>query len=405
MRAKFDSGFKIKYREIIKAMAILNSLNPRGDLAGQKRYKQFELELEEALKEGNEIYNVSVSGGYGAGKSSLIKTFLNEKRKSADHILVSLASFQTQNDNKPVADSRVPASGPSSKEIEELILKHIIYSVNPSKIPRSKFSRLLPRRRSDFDNDIGRALAVFLIGLMLFIPENVIEALRLTPLTFQLIQVFDDIGSSLLGHILSVLKLIGIAAWASLAFPFVASLFWTLSKYSFNASVKIAGLEAAAERRNNSDRSYLNENIDELLYFFEMNTRKRLVVFEDLDRLKNPDIFVKLREINLLLNQYEGISEKVLFLYATRDDVFINSDRVKFFDLIIPVIPFVDNSNSYDIFLTGLEKLDISGLDSDFLRETSYFVNDYRLLQSIIGEFHYYIKQLCNPPIYNRSFK
>ena len=44
------------------------------------------------------------------------------------------------------------------------------------------------------------------------------------------------------------------------------------------------------------------------------------------------------------------------FFYLIRDDVFTASDRSKFFDFIIPVVPFVDASNSCDQLLERFEK-------------------------------------------------
>ncbi len=36
------------------------------------------------------------------------------------------------------------------------------------------------------------------------------------------------------------------------------------------------------------------------------------------------------------------------FIYLVKDDIFNNAEsRVKFFDIIIPVIPFITTNNSY----------------------------------------------------------
>ena len=51
-----------------------------------------------------------------------------------------------------------------------------------------------------------------------------------------------------------------------------------------------------------------NKNMDEIVYFFE-ETKYRVVFFEDLDRLENPSIFIHLRELNTLLNNYDGLKD------------------------------------------------------------------------------------------------
>ena len=44
------------------------------------------------------------------------------------------------------------------------------------------------------------------------------------------------------------------------------------------------------------------------------------------------------------------------FVYAIRDDIFTDTDRTKFFDFIIPVIPIINSTNSGEIFLQKLQK-------------------------------------------------
>ena len=46
------------------------------------------------------------------------------------------------------------------------------------------------------------------------------------------------------------------------------------------------------------------------------------VIFEDLDSFKYTEIFTKLRELNTLINNYENINQKLVFIYALRDDAF-----------------------------------------------------------------------------------
>jgi len=66
------------------------------------------------------------------------------------------------------------------------------------------------------------------------------------------------------------------------------------------------------------------------------------VIFEDIDRFENTEIFVKLRELNNIINNSKQISRKVVFVYAIRDDMFIDKERTKFFYFIVPVIPYIN---------------------------------------------------------------
>ena len=88
------------------------------------------------------------------------------------------------------------------------------------------------------------------------------------------------------------------------------------------------------------DKSYFNRHIDEILYVLEkITTAKRKdrfdgIVIEDLDRFETTDIFLKLRELNLLLNESKVVGRKIFFIYAVRDDMFKDAERVKCFDYI-----------------------------------------------------------------------
>ncbi|WP_446914938.1 YobI family P-loop NTPase, partial [Klebsiella pneumoniae] len=101
---------------------------------------------------------------------------------------------------------------------------------------------------------------------------------------------------------------------------------------------KIAFLQGSADMASQESSSLLNNCLDEIVYFFSRSQYK-IVVFEDLDRLGNAEVFVKLREINQIVNNNLQ-SEPVRFIYACRDDIFLGADiRTKFFDFILPVIP------------------------------------------------------------------
>lgn len=54
--------------------------------------------------------------------------------------------------------------------------------------------------------------------------------------------------------------------------------------------------------RNKKDKSIFNKYLDEILYFFEVNNYN-IVIFEDLDRFKNPEIFVKLTIMKKLIEK------------------------------------------------------------------------------------------------------
>lgn len=121
------------------------------------------------------------------------------------------------------------------------------------------------------------------------------------------------------------------------------------------------------------DESYFDKYLNEVLYLFE-NVDADVIVFEDMDRFNANKIFERLREVNTLVNiQLQNENKKVLrFFCLLRDDIFVSKDRTKFFDYIIPVIPVVDGSNSYDQFISHLKK---GGIFEKFQKKFVNFVN------------------------------
>lgn len=119
-----------------------------------------------------------------------------------------------------------------------------------------------------------------------------------------------------------------------------------------------------------------------------------------MDRFNASRIFERLREVNTLVNVHKkktkGDSYTPLrFFYLLRDDIFISKDRTKFFDYVIPIVPVVDSSNSYEQFLKHLKSGNlIDKFDQSFLQRLSLYIDDMRILKNIYNEFVVYIHRL-----------
>ncbi len=201
------------------------------------------------------------------------------------------------------------------------------------------------------------------------------------------------------------------------------------------------------------DDSYFDKYLNEVLYLFD-RSKADVIVFEDMDRYNVNRIFERLREVNTLINvkRYEQAENKFIrkcihfinnivrkmkcileikplkwvinkvnplvkrsntrmqsqrnkkskntykplrFFYLLKDDVFVSKDRTKFFDYIIPIVPVVDSSNSYDQFLKHLKEGNLlDKFDHSFLQSLSLYVDDMRILKNIYNEFVVYIYRL-----------
>lgn len=306
------------------------------------------------------VLNIALTGPYGSGKSSVIKSFLAKyKRKS---LQLSLAAF--------VPDAGIEGRILSKQEIERSILQQILYGVEADKLPFSRFKRIqIPRRRS-------MAISFFIAVSLACVWYVFSKQLDILSGEFFKPQELSNWFNYICFGILIIFT------WNIINYIYKASFGFSLKSISLK-DVQIA--PAAADQE-----SILNRHLDEILYFFQ-STDYDLVVIEDLDRFENTDIFVTLREINGLVNANEGIKRRVRFLYALRDDIFTNTDRTKFFEFIVPVIPIINYSNSIDKVLEQGRRIDLDKrLDRRFLREVSRYLTDLRLIRNIFNEYVIY---------------
>jgi len=169
-----------------------------------------------------------------------------------------------------------------------------------------------------------------------------------------------------------------------------------------NSKINKVNIKGELELGDNVNKSVFNEHLEEILYFFE-RTKYNVVIIEDLDRFDSTDIFTKLREINILLNNSKLIDREINFVYAVGDDLFNDKkERVKFFEYIIPVVPFINSVNADEQLIKLIKD---SGLNEDifskdFMSDITTFIDDIdmRLLTNIFHEFVIY-RNILNPDI------
>ncbi len=310
------------------------------------------------------VCNIALTGPYGSGKSSIIQTFLKRYRRRALHI--SLASFISGADSGSEKVSR--------QEIERSILQQMLYGADANKLPLSRFKRI----QSPGPWAVFKSLYIMLGALSLWYVFRQRE------------DIFS--GTFFIPHALNnwvnygVITLAAFFLWGVLHYFYVAS---------FGLSLKSISLKDVEIKPASDDQaSILNRHLDEIIYFFQ-STDYDLVIIEDLDRFNDPEIFVTLREINSLVNENVGVKRTIRFLYALRDDMFVSTERTKFFEFIIPVIPIINTSNSIDMVLEQGRRLELDKhFDRQFLREVSRYLNDLRLIQSIFNEYAIYVANL-----------
>ncbi|MFV8323917.1 hypothetical protein [Flavobacterium sp. LS2R12] len=361
------------------------------------------------------INNIALTGGYGSGKSTLLKTFEDLHRDDFKFLNISLAAFnqtKTKDNFKDIYEIKIKngktekeaekeivkefkktiiSNNEIEKQLEISILQQIIYKVKPSNLPESRFKRIanIPKWKLIFLIPFCFVLWVF--SLLLLFKYNFLD--NINPNKWILMNDLDWISVFIF-----LIAFLGIGYFSK----FVVELF-------SNSKINKVNLKGEIEIGDDSNKSILNEHYDEILYYFEKNDFN-VVVIEDLDRFDNTNIFTKLRELNILLNNADSIRNRpaykefgIKFLYAVGDDLFNDKkERVKFFEYIIPVIPFINSSNANDQLKTLIKEseLEENVFPKEFLSDITTFIDDIdmRLLINIFHEFVIY-RNILKPDV------
>ena len=341
----------------------------------------------EFIFSNDDIRNIAVSGPYSSGKSSLLESY-KKKYPQKTFIHISLAHFTNENkdnEEKEIKDSETV--------IEGKILNQLIQQIPIENIPQSNF-RIKRTTGTNYNGYWAMGIVAF-IGMLLFVLNygkycTWINEMNSAVWNYEWLRKFMFFLASPFGWGLSVLCIVVIACLG----------LYNLLNIQTNKNIfkKISVQGNEIEIFEDSQNSYFDKYLNEVLYLFE-NSKADVIVFEDIDRFENVQIFERLREINMLTNcrlQQHEEEEKVLrFFYLLKDDIFITKDRAKFFDYILPVVPVLDSSNSYNkikeffVGSTVEEKL-----NDRFLKGLALYIDDIRVLKNIYNEFVIYYERL-----------
>lgn len=342
--------------------------------------------LSHAIK-NKDIRNIALTGPFGSGKSSIIQT-LKEVHGEFHYLSLSLATLQADSEGVEESEKKNKAVSNEEKEkqtealnrkIEYSILQQLIYKEETKNIPNSRISRII-----HIEN---KRLIRYSLGVVGFIIAFLVVFEPTFAKVETLYNAFNFGKCNIVFDVMATLYL----CWCvfKLSRHFIRS--YANSKLN-KLNLKDGHIEIKEEN------SIFNKHLDEILYFFQV-TKYNVVVIEDLDRFETENIYLKLRELNQLINESKIVNRHIVFLYAIKDDVFENEDRTKFFDYITTVIPVINPSNSKVKLKTALKERGFNDNeipDSD-LSEIAFFIQDMRILTNIANEYSQYRQKLFNP--------
>ena len=341
-----------------------------------------------------DIRNIALTGPFGSGKSSILQTLMDE-HKEFHYLPISLATLQADEegekktekdeDNENGNDEIEKKTESLNRKVEYSILQQLIYREKTETVPNSRFRRIVHIENKKLIK-YALGFVCFLVAfLVVFEPTYARVDTISNFLNFGKYNVIFDVSASMyLFYGIYMFYKYFIKSYANSK----------LNKFN----LKDGNIEIK------EDNSIFNKHLDEILYFFQV-TNYNVVVIEDLDRFETEKIYLKLRELNQLVNESKIVGRHIVFLYAIKDDVFENEARTKFFDYITTVIPVINPSNSKAklkeaLIARGFEDNEIP---DDDLSEMAFFIQDMRTLTNIANEYSQYRNKLFNPQKNNLS--
>ncbi|MGZ1491253.1 YobI family P-loop NTPase [Brevibacterium sediminis] len=344
--------------------------------------------IETAMKSSSTpILNVALTGSYGAGKSSILEEVTRRHRRNV--VSISLSTLGSSDDERSS-----PEMGSKTNRIQKEIVKQLLYSQDPVRMPGSRYRRIT---RFRFWRELGLATLLAAPLTLTFYLAKWTEALATL--------VSLPLEWSLLIHGLVFSGLTILIMGFQLAFH---NRFQVEKITAGSATISLTAKSA----------TYFDEYLDEIVYFFEV-TKRDIVLFEDIDRFDDAHIFETLRSLNSILNGAKQLKRRrIRFIYALKDSIFdelghraakeelaevdktpafaglddaaeaeiARANRTKFFDLVIPVVPFITHRSARDL-LGETMKNDKHEISAELIELAARHVADMRLIKNIRNEF------------------
>lgn len=362
------------------------------------RSARYERELLHAL-ENPDVLNIALTGSYGAGKSSVLKTFFTS-RPEFNHTYVSLATFSKPTlglTPQPSGQPPDPDSAPEGpavtggehspgdvdlvNRIEETIVQQLLYAVPAAKVPKTRLKRIAQASNFSISMRTLGFTVLVVCALRLYVPK---------------LAMIKTVSFEWLIKGLTVLP-----ESAALAGVAIGAVYLLYAGLRFMSLFTIDGLTLKGGKLEATHHgSVLHKNVDEIIYCFERSDIN-VVIIEDLDRFDIQDIFFRLREINFIIQRSPQIKRPVHFVYAIRDELFTVTDKTKFFDLIIPIIPVINSENSREKLVELMKARQVAskplddGLNLKLIETVCYYIDELRLIKNIVNEYDLYSNVLA----------
>ena len=360
----------------------LQSLGPEYT---ESRHSTYVRHLNEAVQDPKNR-NIALTGRYGTGKSSVLDAF--EKEHAKDTVRISINTLGPDENDEDLTN-----------RIQKELLKQLVYRVKPGKIRRSRFAR--PKHLTGFRAFL-QALAVSILG------SSILWMLGVRPLGWEQVELWNNLIPYSAFFIFVLLSVWGIR--------------WVIGDRIIS-EVTTAGTKISLKDEQDT---YFDNYLDEIVAFFD-TVKPKYVIFEDLDRFDDPQIFDSLRELNTLINSssyWKKKEQTLYFIYAIKDSLFEQlgaenihnedntarekrvdlvelavkrANRTKFFEVVIPIVPFISYRNARDHFIKIVDSLNLPeeySISRSLIDLVARHTTDMRLMINIRNEFSVFAEHL-----------
>ena len=374
-----------KQQGVEKRHITLRSLGPEFN---EEHHGVYVRHLEEAVQDTRNR-NIALTGRYGVGKSSVLDAF--EEKHSKSTIRISINTLGPDEDGADLTN-----------RIQKELVKQLVYRIAPGRIRRSRFARPNPLTKL---RAFCQAFAATVVGL------GVLWLFGVRPMA-----TWPGAGANIAVQASLVTLffiLVLLAVWA---------VRWVIGD-RIVSEVSTAGTKIAL---GEGPTTYFDGFLDEIVTFFDA-VEPEFVIFEDLDRFDDPQIFDSLHELNTLINtsaHWRDKKQPLRFIYAIKDSLFeqlgaasradasvdeneksrVNvaatvvrrANRTKFFEIVIPIVPFISYRNARDHIVETLASLDFAEdfVSRPLLDLVARYMTDMRLMINICNEFAVFVERL-----------
>lgn len=374
------------------------------------KYHAVYLDLLERALQHRDTRSVALTGSFGSGKSSVLRAiprwyWSRQIPWLHRRVVVELSLATLDPELAPAMQPTNPAEKEMSNRIQKELVKQMLYRLPPRKTPRSRFPRASKPSLREWSLVAVAGIAAAGLAWIVVTLAGWQEALT---------QRLDGAGWPdfwFWGFVAAVSVSLALASWKAFA-----------GRYALQAGVSAGALTLSLQPTSSS---YFDQYLDEIMYFFQVS-KASVVLIEDVDRFSDAVVFDTLRALNSLVNSSGQVRRRVVFVYAIRDSVLgeigskrdvpkevpqglpetekaiqtlDRSNRAKYFDVIIPIVPFVTAHNAHDLLMTVMAphvaiEEGQTGLSPALIRLAARHVADMRTMWSIRNEFEVHLDRL-----------